>query len=116
MSQMRNDVIAIVNSIPEGRVCTYGAIARFLTISPRNVAFVLAGLSKEEAKYVPWHRVVSAGGWLNRDRKAGDNKQERRLRKEGVKVTGQRIDLQTYQLAVDSLDSGITGGKIYKPG
>lgn len=114
MAEMKKDVLAVVCSIPKGRVVTYGAIGRFLTISPRHVAFILAGLSRTEARAVPWHRVVSAGGWLNRDRKAGDRAQERRLQREGVVIENQRLRLQEYEIGVPSLPSGLRGGRVYK--
>ncbi len=108
---MTRDVLQIVRSIPEGRVTTYGSIARFLHISPRNVAFVLAG---SKGKDIPWHRVVSAQGWLNRDRKIGDRKQERRLKKEGIFVENQKVDLDRYGVEAKTLNSGVNGGQIYK--
>ncbi|MEQ8352185.1 MAG: MGMT family protein [Leptospiraceae bacterium] len=113
MSQMKQDILKVVSSIPEGKVCTYGDIARFLTISPRNVAFALAGMSKEESRRIPWQRVVSAGGWLNRDRKAGDKEQEKRLISEGVRVVDQKVDLAIYAVDVRKLKSGIRGGRFY---
>ncbi|MCB1137458.1 MAG: MGMT family protein [Leptospiraceae bacterium] len=114
MIEMKKDVLLVVNAVPSGRVVTYGSIAQFLGISPRHVAFILAGLNAQEARTVPWHRVVSAGGWLNRDRKMGDGRQQFELEKEGVTVKNQRLDLQSYQVAIEGLPSGLKGGRIYR--
>ncbi|MBI38934.1 MAG: DNA methyltransferase [Leptospiraceae bacterium] len=111
MSEMKSDVLRIVSAIPEGQVTTYGSIARFLTISPRTVAYLLAGSGNE----IPWHRVVSAGGWLNRDRKVGDRKQERKLKAEGITVIGQRVNLEDYGVDARNIQSGVVGGRIYNP-
>ena len=111
MSEMKSDVLRIVSAIPEGQVTTYGSIARFLTISPRTVAYLLAGSGNE----IPWHRVVSAGGWLNRDRKVGDRKQERKLKAEGITVIGQRVNLDDYGMDARNIPSDVVGGRIYNP-
>ncbi|MCB1170841.1 MAG: MGMT family protein [Leptospiraceae bacterium] len=114
LMEMKKDVLLVVKAIPSGRVVTYGSVARFLGISPRHVAFILAGLGAQEARSVPWHRVVSAGGWLNRDRKMGDGRQQFELEKEGVQVHNHRIDLKVHEVSVPELPSGLKGGRIYR--
>jgi len=55
-------VYEIVKTIPEGKVATYGQIARLLgTRDPRKVGWALAGNSDPE---VPCHRVVNKEGGL----------------------------------------------------
>ena len=55
------DVLEIVESIPVGRVLTYGAIAdRLQRGGPRGVGGVMA----REGHGVPWWRVVRADGSL----------------------------------------------------
>jgi methylated-DNA-protein-cysteine methyltransferase-like protein len=80
--------LAVVAAIPEGRVTTYGAIARHLQVTARQVAFVLATLTAEESERLPWFRVVAADGVVS-STKAGavGRKQIERLRAEGVAVT-----------------------------
>jgi methylated-DNA-protein-cysteine methyltransferase-like protein len=81
-------VLMVVASIPQGRVTTYGAIGKHLRITARQVAFVLARLTVEEAEKIPWFRVVAANGLVS-SMKLGavGRRQIERLRAEGVSVT-----------------------------
>jgi alkylated DNA nucleotide flippase Atl1 len=74
-------ILARVRAIPRGFVRTYGDID---PAAPRLVGRVLA-TTKEE---VPWHRVVRADG----SAPMGQT-QLVRLRKEGVPMRGDRVDL-----------------------
>lgn len=52
-------ILAIVNSVPPGRVTTYGAIAdRLDDATARSVGHAL----KTDGHHIPWWRVVNAGG------------------------------------------------------
>jgi alkylated DNA nucleotide flippase Atl1 len=55
-------ILAVVRSIPRGRVTTYGAVAARagLPRRARLVGKVLSGLP--DGSRVPWHRVIAAGG------------------------------------------------------
>jgi len=53
-------VLAIVETIPPGRVTTYGAIGDAVGIGPRLVGNVMANFGGP----VPWWRVVRADGSL----------------------------------------------------
>lgn len=58
-------VYQMVSSIPEGRVATYGQIAR-LAGHPRHarqVGYALAALPEDHE--IPWHRVVNAKGEIS---------------------------------------------------
>jgi methylated-DNA-protein-cysteine methyltransferase-like protein len=78
----------VVAAIPEGRVTTYGAIARHLRLTARQVAFVLATLMAEESARLPWFRVVAADGFVSSTKRgAVGRRQIERLRAEGVAVT-----------------------------
>jgi methylated-DNA-protein-cysteine methyltransferase-like protein len=59
---LRPRVLAVVAAIPGGRVTTYGAIARHLGATARQVAHVLATFTAEESAELPWFRVVAANG------------------------------------------------------
>jgi methylated-DNA-protein-cysteine methyltransferase-like protein len=83
-------ILARVRAIPEGFVQTYGDID---PAAPRLVGRVLAGLTDED---VPWHRVVRADG-----RAPVGAVQLARLRREGVPVAGQRVDLRRARLPRD---------------
>lgn len=62
-----DDVYEIVARIPPGKVSTYGRIAQ-MTLVPRGargVGWALAGLSQEQARSVPWWRVINAAGRIS---------------------------------------------------
>jgi methylated-DNA-protein-cysteine methyltransferase-like protein len=86
---LKERVLAVAALIPEGRVATYGAIGRYLRVSARQVAFVLARLTTEESEVIPWFRVVAAKGFVSTTKLgAVGRRQIARLRQEGVLVTG----------------------------
>ncbi|HVS34596.1 MAG TPA: MGMT family protein [Gemmataceae bacterium] len=87
-ARLKSRVLAVVAAVPEGRVVTYGTIARHLHVTARRVAFVLATLTAEESKQLPWFRVVAANGVVS-STKLGSvgRRQIQRLRAEGVAVT-----------------------------
>jgi len=91
-------VIAVMATIPAGRVTTYGAIGRRLKRTPRQVAFVLARLSEEESATLPWFRVVAANGIIS-TMKLGivGHRQIQCLQMEGVSVNAGHkiIDFKT---------------------
>ena len=84
----------MIAAIPEGRVTTYGIIARHLNTGPRQFAAILAGLTREESDSVPWFRVVAAQGVVSSTKRRGVGpRQIKRLRAEGVAVTlGNRVE------------------------
>jgi methylated-DNA-protein-cysteine methyltransferase-like protein len=86
--RFKSRVLAVVAAIPEGRVTTYGTIAKHLQVTARQVAFILATLTVEESERLPWFRVVAANGIVS-STKLGSvgRKQIERLRAEGVAVT-----------------------------
>jgi methylated-DNA-protein-cysteine methyltransferase-like protein len=92
-------VYAIVRRIPEGRVATYGQIARLLGLPrhARQVGYALAVLTHAEG--VPWHRVVNARGEISRRADpGGDEYQRSLLEDEGVEfdIAG-RISMARFQ-------------------
>jgi methylated-DNA-protein-cysteine methyltransferase-like protein len=88
MVRLKSRALAVLAAIPEGRVTTYGTIARHLTATARQVAFVLATLTVEESERLPWFRVVAANGVVSSTKLgAVGRKQIKRLRVEGVAVT-----------------------------
>jgi methylated-DNA-protein-cysteine methyltransferase-like protein len=86
-------MLGVIRRIPKGKVATYGDVA---TASghpgaARQVVWAL----RSGGKAVPWHRVLGAKG---RILLTGENafEQKLRLRTEGVKITGDRVDLDQY--------------------
>ena len=90
-------VYKLVSKIPEGKVTTYGTIAKKLGISnPRVVGYALH-VNKDTDK-VPCHRVVNREGELaNGYAFGGPGIQKQLLAHEGIKFNGSRVDL-TNQL------------------
>lgn len=73
-------------SIPEGRVMTYGGIAKAAGAGPmasRSISSILGKAPNQKA--IPWHRIVYAGGkvWF-----APEFEKKRRAfyKREGIKV------------------------------
>jgi methylated-DNA-protein-cysteine methyltransferase-like protein len=86
-ARIRAEVFSAAESVPRGRVTTYGAIAGCLEVSARHVAYVLAGLDSDQSQRIPWHRVVGEGGALRLPTPEARARQASRLRVEGVKVS-----------------------------
>jgi methylated-DNA-protein-cysteine methyltransferase-like protein len=85
---LRSQVLSVLGAIPEGRVTTYGAIARHLHFTARQVAYVLAHLTAAESRRLPWFRVVAAGGVVSSTKRGSvGRRQIKRLRAEGIAVT-----------------------------
>ena len=75
-------IVERVRAIPEGFVRTYGDID---PAAPRLVGRVLATTHED----IPWHRVVRADGSV-----AKGARQLECLRREGVPLRGDRVDLR----------------------
>lgn len=72
-------VLAVVESVPPGRVTTYGAIAAAVGGGPRQVGSVMS----QHGGPVPWWRVVRADGSLP---PSHDGEARARYREEGTAV------------------------------
>lgn len=81
-------VIQAALSIPEGRVTTYGRLARACGAGPmasQSITGILAKAYNEGEKNIPFHRIVYANGtiWINDEYKA---KRLKLYKKEGIEV------------------------------
>lgn len=88
----------LVESIPSGRVATYGQIAALLGMprAARTVGWALHSLPADRT--TPWHRVVGAGGHISLPEQGGKAVQRLLLRREGVAVNRKgQIDLDRFQ-------------------
>ncbi|MEH7439348.1 MGMT family protein [Neobacillus drentensis] len=98
MTPFTENVIEIIRGIPEGKVMTYGQIAR-LAGSPRaarQVVRILHSMSKKHR--LPWHRVINVKGQIALQEDESYNEQVLSLEAEGVEVgLGGVIDLEKYQ-------------------
>ena len=76
-------------------MATYGEVARLVGVprGARAVGWALRALPVERAAEVPWHRVVGHGGRISPRPGPGADIQRRRLRAEGVRFVGGRVDL-----------------------
>lgn len=81
-------VFDVVESIPPGRVSTYGAIGRLVGVGPRQVA---RALSSGGGGAVPWHRVLRADGTAAEPVRV---RQLELLAAEGVPMRDGRVDLR----------------------
>lgn len=109
-ARIKADVLAIVASIPTGRIATFADIGGHLDVMPRHVAYILAMLSDIEKATLPWHRVVAADGRLGVPKAGADGAPQRALLEaEGAAFDGEgRItDAVTRAVAVDSLAHGV---------
>lgn len=77
-----NSIYRVTKEIPEGKVSTYGEIARFLKINSRTVGWALH--ANKDLK-VPCHRVVNREGKIAKNYGfGGEGEQRRRLEDEGI--------------------------------
>ena len=76
-------VLAVVDSIPEGRLATYGQVAREAGLPGRArwVGQVLSQLAGNSG--IPWHRVVNASGGISPRPGPGPKRQRKLLEREG---------------------------------
>lgn len=89
-------VLATVDSIPIGRVASYGDVAREAGL-PRHARFVGRTLRQlPSGSKLPWHRVLNAGGKSSLAGSSG-REQRRRLAREGVVVSSAgRVDARFF--------------------
>jgi methylated-DNA-protein-cysteine methyltransferase-like protein len=82
-----------IRTIPKGKVASYGDVARAAGFPGRARQVVWA---LRNARGLPWHRVVGAGGKIMLP---GENglEQRLRLRTEGVTFRGDRVWMEEHQ-------------------
>ncbi len=88
-----------INCIPEGRVATYGQIAKLIGFPhhARQIGHALAALDNNSL--IPWHRVVNAKGKISKRGMAGcDDYQRLLLEEENIIFNDSGcISLKQYQ-------------------
>lgn len=98
MQPFTERVVETIKNIPEGKVMTYGQIAK-VAGSPkaaRQVVRVLHSMSRKHR--LPWHRVVNAKGQIALQDDESYNQQLFSLESEGVEIgLNGVIDLEKYQ-------------------
>lgn len=97
-AELAEMIVAVVQSIPCGRVATYGQVARLAGL-PRHARLVGRVLSQlDHHSELAWHRVVNAQGRisLNRCNPLGQNIQYLRLIDEAIAFKGNKVDLKIH--------------------
>ena len=95
--QLYQRFYALIDSIPRGRVASYGQIAREagLPRHARHVGYALRALPK--GSKLPWYRVLNARGEVAERPGTSYTDQKRRLRAEGIRLDRRgRVDLKEY--------------------
>jgi methylated-DNA-protein-cysteine methyltransferase-like protein len=86
------EVLQLVENIPEGRVMSYGAVADALADrSGRNSARQVGTIMARHGGSVPWHRVVTSAG---RTPPGHEQEARQRLLSEGVPLNGDHVDMK----------------------
>jgi methylated-DNA-protein-cysteine methyltransferase related protein len=85
----------MILSIPPGKVSTYGRVAAAAGY-PFYHRAVARLLRTDPVDQLPWHRVVGSGGEIKL-RGAAAHEQRARLRLEGVRFNGKRIDMSRFE-------------------
>lgn len=98
MAGFREEVLNLIRQIPQGRVMTYGGVARAVGYPQRarQVGMILFGLGESDGE-VPWQRVVNAQGGLSTYKVGSGEWQRALLLSEGVEVGPDNlVDLKKY--------------------
>ncbi|WP_410478016.1 MGMT family protein [Pseudomonas sp.] len=93
----REAIFLVIAQVPEGRVITYGDVARLAGLgrSARLVGRILGQLPADTR--LPWHRVIAAGGRISLPLgTVSGNEQRARLRAEGVRIHNDRVDIRRH--------------------
>lgn len=97
MEAFTREVIKIIKSIPEGKVCTYGTIALMAghPNGARQVTRIIHSMSRKHS--LPWFRIINAKGLISLPKSHGYDEQKALLKSEGVTFDEKdRIDLKKY--------------------
>lgn len=85
-----NDIYDVVRLIPNGRVTSYGAIAKYLGSGGARMVGWAMNASHGELD-VPAHRVVNQNGVLTGKHHFGGNRMQELLESEGIKVEKDQV-------------------------
>lgn len=98
MESFTERAINVIKNIPEGKVMTYGQIAK-MAGSPRGARQVVRILHSMSKKYqLPWHRVINSKGEIAIKEDESFHEQLLSLQSEGIEIIDNRfINLKKYQ-------------------
>lgn len=102
MTSFTNNVIRIIQTIPYGKVMTYGQIAKAAG-SPRSARQVVRILHSLSEKYgLPWHRVINSKGEIGFKDEEMFITQKLLLESEGIQFNTERsLPLKNYLRHID---------------
>jgi methylated-DNA-protein-cysteine methyltransferase-like protein len=102
-STFTQNVIKIIQSIPNGKILTYGMIAR-LAGDPRGARQVSWILHSSSKKYdLPWHRVINSKGLIALNTTEDKEYQKSLLKKEGITfISEYKVDLKKHMWNIES--------------
>jgi methylated-DNA-protein-cysteine methyltransferase-like protein len=94
LEKMKEQVWQIVYAIPNGKVATYGQIARLAGMpqQSRLVGRILSRLPQDSK--LPWYRVINSQGKISNP---NPERQKEKLAAEGVDALKGRVSLKFYQ-------------------
>lgn len=105
MSPFADEVIKVIKLIPEGKVATYGQIARLAgkPHASRAVGWILNSCAR--AHRLPWQRVLNSQGRISFHPESSEYANQKRLLKsEGILFsTAHGLELTRYQWKKDRL-------------
>jgi len=88
----------VVKQIPEGKVATYGQVAALAGSRRWSRVVGYALHANPDPEHIPCHRVVNRFGEVSKAFVfGGENRQIELLEAEGVKVDGNKVDLDRYR-------------------
>ena len=95
----KDKIYRLVARIPQGKIATYGQLARLAggPTRAREVGYAMAAL--RPGTRLPWHRVINSKGEVSRRRRPGAELTQRMLLvKEGLVFNPRgRVSLERYQ-------------------
>jgi len=90
-------ILLTIESIPRGKVATYGQIAG-MAGNPRASRVVVWTLNSSKSKNLPWYRVINSRGTISLKRGHGYEEQKKLLEAEGVIFNeNDKINLKQFQ-------------------
>jgi methylated-DNA-protein-cysteine methyltransferase related protein len=98
---MFKKIQGVIRTIPQGKVSSYGAVAKAAGF-PGAARQVVWALRQATSLGLPWHRVVAAGGRIALPGEAGFE-QRMRLESEGVSFSGSRVRMAECEFVFSPL-------------
>ncbi len=95
LTDFEKNVLELTYKIPEGKVSTYGQIARVLGNKYYSRAVGNALNKNPFAPKIPCHRVIKTNGQIGGFAK-GSSEKEKRLKMENIIISNHKINLKKY--------------------